>query len=126
MSVLPNTSAIKPHRSMASTKNSEAKLTTYRQQPSSAATTDIEILHPDEGQHLNSDNGFSLPPTDGGKDAWLCLFACFMLEAMIWGFPSCYGVFQEYYAASDEFAGQSNIAVVGACAMVCRHYPSEL
>ncbi|KFY85467.1 hypothetical protein V498_07708, partial [Pseudogymnoascus sp. VKM F-4517 (FW-2822)] len=32
-------------------------------------------------------------------------------------FPSCYGVFQEYYSTSDEFAGSSNIAVVGACAM---------
>jgi hypothetical protein len=34
------------------------------------------------------------------------------------GFPSCYGVFQEYYSTSEEFAGSSNIAVVGACAMV--------
>jgi hypothetical protein len=28
---------------------------------------------------------FPLPPTDGYKDAWLCLFSCFMLEALIWG-----------------------------------------
>jgi len=105
---------------MASNHTTQVDLTTYPQQPS-AATTDIEILrqHEDDDQRLNSDDGFSLPPTDGGKDAWLCLFACFMLEAMIWGFPSCYGVFQEYYATSEEFSGQSNIAVVGACAMVC-------
>lgn len=38
---------------------------------------------------------------------------------MIWGFPSSYGVFQEYYATSEEFSGQSNVAVVGTCAMVC-------
>jgi hypothetical protein len=49
-----------------------------------------------------------------------------MLEAMIWGFPSCYGVFQEYYATSDEFSGQSNIAVVGTCAMVCSKLCSTL
>ncbi|KAL1606018.1 hypothetical protein SLS59_003142 [Nothophoma quercina] len=39
-----------------------------------------------------------------------------MLEAMIWGFPATYGVFQEYYSSND-FAGSSNLAIVGACAM---------
>ncbi|KAH7063952.1 hypothetical protein BKA63DRAFT_572397 [Paraphoma chrysanthemicola] len=34
---------------------------------------------------------FPLPPTDGYKDAWLCLISCFMLEALIWGFPASYG-----------------------------------
>jgi hypothetical protein len=34
---------------------------------------------------LEENNGFSLPPADGGKDAWLCLMSCFMLEALIWG-----------------------------------------
>ena len=84
-----------------------------------ASPIDVELVHrTDDDQPLHNETSFSLPPTDGGKDAWLCLLACFMLEAMIWGFPSCYGVFQEYYATSQEFAGQRNIAVVGACAMV--------
>jgi hypothetical protein len=39
---------------------------------------------------------------------------------MIWGFPASYGIFQEYYTTND-FAGSSNIAVVGTCAMVCTH-----
>lgn len=33
------------------------------------------------------------------------------------GFPASYGIFQEYYSTND-FKGSSNIAVVGACAMV--------
>ncbi|KAF2469690.1 MFS general substrate transporter [Lindgomyces ingoldianus] len=66
---------------------------------------------------LEANEGFSLPPADGGKDAWLCLLACFMLEALIWGFPASYGVFQEYYSTHEPFAGSNNIAVVGACAM---------
>jgi hypothetical protein len=103
---------------MASNHSTQVELTSYRQFPSSATATDVEYLRHDADQPVNSEDGFSLPPTDGGKDAWLCLFACFMLEAMIWGFPSCYGVFQEYYSTSDEFAGSGNIAVVGACAMV--------
>jgi len=97
---------------MASNRRTECELTAQ------TSPTDIELLRPRDHQPRNSDVGFSLPPTDQGKDAWLCLFSCFMLEAMIWGFPSCYGVFQEYYATSDEFSGQRNIAVVGACAMV--------
>jgi hypothetical protein len=28
---------------------------------------------------------FSLPPADGGKDAWLFLAACFIVEALVWG-----------------------------------------
>jgi hypothetical protein len=28
---------------------------------------------------------FSLPPVDSGKDAWLFLAACFVMEALIWG-----------------------------------------
>jgi len=33
-----------------------------------------------EGRHE-----FSLPQTDGGKDAWLFLAACFVVEALVWG-----------------------------------------
>jgi hypothetical protein len=32
-------------------------------------------------QHQNQ----QLPPADGGKDAWLFLFACFMIEGFVWG-----------------------------------------
>lgn len=32
-----------------------------------------------------SNEGFSMHPADGGKDAWLFLLSCFMLEALIWG-----------------------------------------
>lgn len=28
---------------------------------------------------------FSLPQADGGKDAWLFLAACFIVEALVWG-----------------------------------------
>jgi hypothetical protein len=30
-------------------------------------------------------HGSSLPPVDGGKDAWLFLAACFIIEALVWG-----------------------------------------
>lgn len=28
---------------------------------------------------------YSLPPVDGGKDAWLCLMGAFILEMVVWG-----------------------------------------
>ncbi|XP_014553060.1 hypothetical protein COCVIDRAFT_40850 [Bipolaris victoriae FI3] len=102
---------------MASTQSAQSDLTLSPHNLAPSTLDDIELFQHTDNDAYHNEAAFSLPPTDGGKDAWLCLFGCFMLEAMIWGFPSCYGVFQEYYATSDEFAGQRNIAVVGACAM---------
>jgi hypothetical protein len=65
--------------------NYSTELTTFNCQPQAPASTDVEPLHDATHDSSTSAEGFSLPPTDGGKDAWLCLFACFMLEAMIWG-----------------------------------------
>jgi hypothetical protein len=59
-----------------------------------------------------------LPRADGGKDAWLFLAACFVLEMMIWGFPFTFGVWQDHYSQNPPFRGQSNIPVIGSCMMV--------
>ena len=72
---------------MASTHSVQIDMTSYH--PSSATATGVESLQNDLDDPSNSNQEFSLSPTDGGKDAWLCLCACFMLEALIWGeFPS--------------------------------------
>jgi hypothetical protein len=61
--------------------------------------------------------GSSLHPADSGLHAWLFLFSCVMLEALCWGFPSIFGVFQSYYSTHEPFAGSDNIAVIGTCAL---------
>ena len=38
-----------------------------------------------EAQQEDQHQGYSLPPVDTGKDAWLFLAACFVMEAMVWG-----------------------------------------
>jgi hypothetical protein len=44
---------------------------------------------------------FSLPQADGGRDAWLFLAACFVVEALVWG---------EYYTLqSVSFSITENI-----------------
>lgn len=56
-----------------------------------SSTADIQPHHSgsidsvEANIHNETNAGFSLPPTDGGKDAWLFLLSCFMLEALIWG-----------------------------------------
>ncbi|OHE95657.1 major facilitator superfamily transporter [Colletotrichum orchidophilum] len=67
--------------------------------------------------HSASQEFSSLPPVDGGKQAWLFLAACFAVEMLVWGFPFAFGVFQNYYSTNPPFAGQPNIAVIGTCAM---------
>jgi hypothetical protein len=59
-----------------------------------------------------------VPRADSGKDAWLFLAACFVLEALIWGFPFTFGIFQDYYSKHGPFKEQANIAVIGTCATV--------
>lgn len=59
--------------------------------------TSLELreLEQDESRNVvqttSSPNGhegqqeFSLPPVDGGKDAWTFLAAAFMVETLVWG-----------------------------------------
>jgi hypothetical protein len=61
---------------------------------------------------------FSLPPADGGKDAWRFLVTCFFVEAFVWGFPFSYGIFEDYYSTHEPFAGKSGVPAVGTSAMV--------
>ncbi|KAL0932378.1 MFS monocarboxylate [Colletotrichum truncatum] len=70
----------------------------------SAAPSDDE-----EGNNLIQ----ALPPTDQGATAWKFLFASFIIEAALWGFPLTFGVFQDYYSSHPQFEGNSNIAVIG-------------
>ncbi|ROV89932.1 hypothetical protein VSDG_08219 [Cytospora chrysosperma] len=56
-----------------------------------------------------------LPPTDTGKHAYLFLLACFILEALVWGYPFCFGIFSDYYARTEPFKGSSAIANIGTC-----------
>ncbi|KAI4194353.1 MAG: hypothetical protein LQ346_003709 [Caloplaca aetnensis] len=57
---------------------------------------------------------YTLPEADRGKHAWLFLAGCFMVEALIWGFPFSFGVFQEYYTTHEPFSlHPSGIAAIG-------------
>lgn len=41
---------------------------------------------PEDGLMVtNEREAVSLPPMDGGKEAWLFLISCFMIECLVWG-----------------------------------------
>lgn len=44
-----------------------------------------------------------LPSCDGGHAAWQVLCAAFVFEALFWGFPTSFGVFQAYYSTLPQF-----------------------
>lgn len=64
----------------------------------------------------NEPAGQSLPPVDGGKAAWRLLCAAFVFEALLWGFPLSFGVFQNYYSRLPEFEHSPYISVIGTVA----------
>ncbi|KAF7891267.1 uncharacterized protein EAF02_001592 [Botrytis sinoallii] len=79
---------------------------------SNASTRDLE-----EGINDPDNTDGNVPRADGGKDAWLFLAAHFLFEALIWGFPFAFGVFQTYYSTHPPFDKHANdIAITGTCA----------
>ncbi|KAL1963328.1 hypothetical protein VTN77DRAFT_8449 [Rasamsonia byssochlamydoides] len=87
-----------------------------RQTPN-ATSEDVAWASARDADHNSRSNEAQLPPVDGGKDAWLFLGACFIIEALVWGFTFAFGIFQDYYSTHEPFKGSGNIAVIGTCAM---------
>ena len=81
-----------------------------------ARSDERQLAEEDFGPSQTDANLTGIPPPDRGRAAYLFLLACFMVEALVWGFAFSFGIFQEYY--TREFAGQPNIAVIGTCCMV--------
>lgn len=71
-------------------------------------TPDIGTTFPDQTSNLS--------PVDGGSAAWRFLFAAYVFEALMWGFPLSFGVFQNYYSSLPQFKGNRYISIVGTTA----------
>ncbi|KAK3068029.1 hypothetical protein LTR53_014714 [Teratosphaeriaceae sp. CCFEE 6253] len=78
----------------------------------STGSGDLEqLLEASEDESETS--SITLPPVNRGRGAWSCLLGCWLVEAMIWGFPLAFGVFQRSYSSNDLFKDSSNIATIG-------------
>ncbi|KAK4543467.1 hypothetical protein LTR36_005610 [Oleoguttula mirabilis] len=86
-----------------------------RQSVDSANSSDLDNL-------ISADDDVSdaswtdLPPIDGGRGAWTCLLGCWLVEAMIWGFPLAFGVFQRHYSDNELFKESGSIPTIGTLA----------
>ena len=82
------------------------------------SNTDIDLgsLDNDIARTNATDRVTALHPIDGGPAAWKLLWAAFVFEALLWGFPLSFGVFQDYYARLPQFEGNGYISVVGTTA----------
>jgi MFS family permease len=57
-----------------------------------------------------------LPPVDGGCAAWRLLLSAFVFEALLWGFPLSFGVFQSHYSQIHAFSNSAYISAIGTTA----------
>lgn len=62
------------------------------------------------------DQASDLQLIDGGFAAWRLLLGALVFEALLWGFPLSFGVFQEYYTGLPEFKDRPYISIVGTTA----------
>ncbi|KAJ7153057.1 major facilitator superfamily domain-containing protein [Mycena crocata] len=60
------------------------------------------------GEILRSLNESTLPPMDTGVGAWSFLAAAFVVEAIVWGFPSVYGIFLNSYLQDPRYNSQKD------------------
>ncbi|KAJ6442392.1 major facilitator superfamily transporter protein [Purpureocillium lavendulum] len=109
-------------RQTALDRHTQEQQQQQQQPPSSTPDEEDEVdparLEEDDGSDSRLTRAeFSLPPVDRGKHAWFFLVACIFIEALTWGFPFAFGVFQKYYSTHEPFAGSSSIPIIGTCAM---------
>lgn len=104
-----------------------ADTTRRNTQPSRSVASPIELAAlPSSEQQLEDEaidhrstfsrRAHTLPPIDGGRPAWRLLLAAFVFEALLWGFPLSFGIFQEYYSHIPAFQNSAYIAAIGTTA----------
>lgn len=71
---------------------------------------------PGEESHNHVNEVNALPRTDGGRAAYQLLLAAFIFEALLWGFPLSFGVFQNYYSTLPSLSQSPFISVIGTTA----------
>ncbi|KAG9554878.1 MFS general substrate transporter, partial [Aureobasidium melanogenum] len=81
---------------------------------SSLQTLEMESLDTHEAEQ--DEQPTHLPPIDGGLQAWAILLSAFTFEAILWGFPLSFGIFQEYYSTLPQFENNKYITYIGSIA----------
>ncbi|KAI5823250.1 MFS general substrate transporter [Schizophyllum commune Tattone D] len=122
-------SSYSEHASASSKKKffaeDEVELATRTPLPQSSAT--VQVVEEDDSDrfnlarsstHFSAASGVSqLPPVDRGFGAWSFLAAAFVVETVVWGFPTAYGTLLDAYLDDPEYSSQRNatslLALIG-------------
>ena len=87
-----------------------------RPEPSPAPSGRTSRRFSDIGLDYEADAA-SLPPIDGGRDAWLFLVAATVCETLIWGLPYSIGVLHAYWTNRLFGPGESESTVTLAATL---------
>ena len=107
---------------MSATTTQEIELPWYESPATTQPVAEDDNVHRPTSNSTSEDNAqgeepeASIPRADGGVAAWRMLWAFFVFEALLWGFPLSFGVFQDYYSQLPMFKGDSRITIVGTMA----------
>ncbi|KAH9947010.1 hypothetical protein B0H21DRAFT_367675 [Amylocystis lapponica] len=59
-----------------------------------------------------------LPPADRGRKAWMFCASAFLLDLMIFGYSTSYGIFQVYYTTHPPFENTPSVGIA-ATGTIC-------
>lgn len=65
---------------------------------------------------IEEDGETKIEASEFSRDAILFMMGAFMIEAVMWGLPSNFGVFQTYYTAHTSFQSSTFISTIGTLA----------
>lgn len=85
----------------------------------SSGASDLSRLLSEDDDDNSSSSSLSepkLPPVDRGRGAWTCLIGCWLVEAVVWGFPLAFGIWESHYSEHPLFHDSLNIPTIGTLA----------
>jgi hypothetical protein len=70
---------------VATSSGGTTELSTPRLNLVNEPDIELHVFNPPLNETCTTEPEFSLPPVDGGKDAWFFLLSAFVLEILVWG-----------------------------------------
>ncbi|KAI5120398.1 hypothetical protein M0805_000177 [Coniferiporia weirii] len=95
--------------------HSISRLSLFSSEQSAGQDHELQELGPDPIAVENSAtqrNVSSLAPTDSGLKAWTFLAGAFLVEAVVWAFPTSFGVLLNAYMREQKFASQAQASEI--------------
>lgn len=119
-----------PSRSTSSSKNGHPLAQDSASIQSNTTQEALSYVYPPSSIQFEREME-PLPPVDRGKSAYLFLLSAFVVETVVWGVPSSYGVFLNYYqvqgVGDGDLSGAGLLPLVGSFAggLMCTSFSCQ-